>query len=154
MKHLCLILLFISCESSVKNKSGSGENAEKDSPEGVYASMQLQDTYNFNGHDYSARELTADEMLAYNNAYSVFELTRDDNLERILIKNKSYPVRSKELDSQFYWHSDLPDVPTYKSLGGFITYELDGFTICRDEINDDDPFDIYSYEVCDEFTSI
>ena len=87
-------------------------------------------------------------------ANNVYELTRDDGLETIMLRNRVWPNNIDSVESHINWHSDLPGVPTYKGIVGYIEFTEDSFTICRDEEDDSDPFDIVYVEVCDEFRSI
>lgn len=150
MRLLLLLLIFISCEKQAEKKQNDlGPSADQN-----YERIELKEVYNFNGHDFYVRLLSTEEASIYKNANNVYELKRDDGLQTILLRNRIWPNNISNVDSHINWYSDLPDEPTYKSKLGVISFEQESFTICRDEEDDSDPFEIVYVEVCDEFRSI
>lgn len=149
MRILFLILLFISCEKPGDSNEKVNLSANED-----YERISLADTYNLNGYDYTVRLLDAEESKIYKNANNVYELTRDDGIERIILRNKQWPNNIATVDSVVNWYSDDPNEISYRSRTSEIEFKEDSFILCRNEEDDSDPFEIVYVRVCDEFRSI
>lgn len=153
MKYMFIILFLLSCEQNTDVNNSDNKIPEGDISSRDYTRMELSEAYNFNGYDYTVEKV--DLMLpenytddVYKKYTTVYYLKRDDGGETIQLKNKSYP-KNIAIESMVWWSYGTSG----KSRKSELTVHEDYLTICYNEEDDSDPFEIVYVRVCDEFRS-